>query len=187
MTISRSTRKHVIQDALIILASIGVAVLLVKYDTVIHILNLAQNFEWIGSFIAGLFFTSIFTTAPAIVALGEIAATGSILQTAFIGAAGAVMGDWLLFRFVRDRFSGDIKELLEHRPMAVRIRKLSRMRAFRSINLVVGAIIIASPFPDELGISLLGFNHLSTLRFALVSYVCNFIGIILIGLAARSL
>ena len=52
---------------------------------------------------------------------------------------------------------------------------------------MLGGIIIASPFPDELGISLLGFTKTKTNAFIPVSLVFNFIGILLIGIVARTI
>jgi hypothetical protein len=52
---------------------------------------------------------------------------------------------------------------------------------------VVGAVIIASPLPDELGLALLGFSRIDRRYFFAISYTMNFIGIVLIGLAARGM
>ena len=51
----------------------------------------------------------------------------------------------------------------------------------------MGGLIIASPFPDELGIGLLGFSKMRTRWFVLLSFTFNFIGIFLIGLVAKTL
>lgn len=48
------------------------------------------------------------------------------------------------------------------------------------IIMPIGAIIIASPFPDELGVSLIGLSKLSTGKFILLSYILNSIGIFLV-------
>src|SRR3989344_5750951 len=48
------------------------------------------------------------------------------------------------------------------------------------IGLVVGAILIASPLPDEIGVSLMGLSKISTIRFVILSFVLNATGIFLI-------
>src|SRR3990167_10972742 len=98
-------KKNIIKDITIISLSIIVAVLLVRTQTLARVFTSTKEMEIIGSFIAGMFFTSIFTTAPAIVTLGEIAQANSVILTAFFGGLGAVVGDLIIFRFVRDRFS----------------------------------------------------------------------------------
>lgn len=174
-------------DALTILFSIGVAVLLVQSDALARILDSVQAFGWAGSFIAGLFFTSIFTTAPTIVTLGELARVYDIIPVALLAAAGAVVGDLIIFRFIRDTFSEHLLELAGHRNLGKRFIALMRMRLFRWMSLFVGGVIIASPLPDELGISLFGFSKLSTSWFIPLSFLFNFIGVIIIGLVARAI
>jgi hypothetical protein len=175
-----------LQDLLIIFLSVGVAVILVKADVFAKILTATQEVKLVGSFIAGMFFTSVFTTAPAIVALGEIAQTNSLLLTAVVGAIGAVIGDLIIFRFFRDRFSAHLMELLKHQGVGKRIRALFRLKFFRWLTFFAGGLIIASPFPDEIGISLLGFSKMKTIWFVPLSFTFNFIGILFIGLIAKT-
>jgi hypothetical protein len=175
------------QDLGIVALSVAVAVLLIKTNALGNILASTQGIKFLGSFVAGLFFTSIFTTAPAIVALGEISQGYSLLLTALAGAMGAVAGDLLIFRFVRDRFSGHLLELLRVRGGGRRVRHLFKSKSFRWLTFLIGGLIIASPLPDELGISLLGFSKMKTSVFVTLSFVFNFIGILLVGLAARAL
>ena len=174
-------------DLSIILVSILVAVILVKAHVITRLLDGIENLEWLGSFVAGLFFTSVFTTAPAIVALGEIARANSLWTTALFGAAGAVIGDMFIFSFMRDRFSEHLMELLKHEGMGKRFRAVFRLRSFKWLTFLLAGLIIASPLPDEIGISLLGFSKMKLSRFLVLSFVVNTIGILLIGFAARAL
>ena len=45
---------------------------------------------------------------------------------------------------------------------------------------VLGAVIIASPLPDEMGVGLMGISKLKTSQFILLSFVLNSIGIFII-------
>jgi len=183
----RKPHRFLPQDIAIILFSLIVAAVLVKTGALVEILTATSESRFWGSFIAGAFFTSIFTTAPAIVALGEIAGANSVFETALIGALGAVFGDMLIFRFVRDRFSEHLVEITRHAKGWRRFRALFRTRLFRRLTFLAGGLIIASPFPDELGISLLGFSKVKFSSFILLSFAFNFLGILAIGLIARSL
>ncbi|MEK7645337.1 MAG: hypothetical protein AAB391_03425 [Patescibacteria group bacterium] len=174
-------------DFLILAVSIILAVLLVKTGVLSQLLISTGHGQYLGSFVAGLFFTSVFTTAPAIVALGQIAALNTIILTAFFGAIGSTIGDVIMFRFIRDRFSEHLLEVVSHNTTTKRVGAIFRRRSFRLFTFFVGGMIIASPLPDELGIGLLGMSHLKMRRFVPISFVCNFIGIVLIGLAARAL
>lgn len=178
---------HLVQDLIILSISIGFAVLVVKTHAVEALLARTQDFEYIGSFIAGLFFTSIFTTAPAIVALGEISQTASLPQVAFFGAIGAVIGDVVLFTFIRDRFSDHLMELLAHKKEKRKIKIFHHLGLFKWFSFFMGGLIIASPLPDELGIGLLGFSKVNMKLFIPISFIFNFAGIVLIGLVANSI
>lgn len=139
----------------------------------------------VSSFVAGLFFTSMATTAPAIAVLGTLALAGNPLMVALVGGAGAVAGDYLIFAFVRDRVGDDIAYLLK-RTGTPRFFKLFHRKTFRRILPFLGGLIIASPLPDELGLALLGAAHMSTKRFILISFSFNAGGIFIIGLLARA-
>ena len=175
------------QDGLIIVLSILLAVVLAKTDSVERLLTATEGAMLLGSFIAGLFFTSVFTTAPAIIALGEIARDNPIWLTALFGAMGSVIGDLIIFQFVRDRLSTHLMELLKHNGVGKRVKALFRFKFFRGLTFLAGGLIIASPLPDELGISLLGFSKIRTSWFIPLSFTFNFLGIVLIGLIANAL
>ncbi len=175
------------RDIGIIVLSILVAVILVQSGILLHLLQSVEGYGFLSTFIVGLFFTSVFTTAPAIAALGEIALTHSLLFTAFFGALGAMCGDFLIFRFMRDKFSEHLSQIVEMRGIGRRMKHLFKLNFFHWLTLLLGGLIIASPLPDELGLSLLGFSKLKTSRFLPMSFAFNFIGIVLIGLAARAL
>lgn len=181
------THSFFLHDILLLAASASVAVLFVRTDTLAGVLDSMQYVQVLGSFIAGIFFTSVFTTAPAIVTLGKLSLMSPILSVAFFGALGAVVGDLIIFWFIRDRFSEHLMELLNHQQIGKRMHALLKLKLFRWVSFFVGGLIIASPLPDEIGISLIGFSKMKTSWFLLLSFFFNFWGILFIGLFARAL
>ena len=183
-------KRHLWQDFFILSASILLAWAIVHYELVQLLLRQTGDGILLSSFIAGMFFTSITTTAPAIAVLGELSLQappgGGLLLIAVVGGAGAVIGDYLIFMFVRDRVSDDIAYLLK-RTGTPRFFKIFHRKTFRRLLPFIGGLIIASPLPDELGLTLLGIVRMHTSRFLFLSFVFNSAGILLIGLAARSL
>lgn len=178
---------HIFQDIGLIALSILIAVILVKTGVLTQLLLTTEKVELIGSFISGAFFTSIFTTAPAMAALGQISLAQGIFATALVGAAGSVIGDLVIFRFVRNRFAEHIEELLQHTHPIRRAHVLFKRRIFRWFTFLVGGLILASPLPDELGIAVLGFSKMRFKYFVALSFAFNFFGILLIGYVAHSL
>lgn len=184
---SKAKNNDILEDLGIVTLSVILALMMVKTQVFSSIISSFAGFESIGSFLAGLFFTSIFTTAPAIVTLGEIAKYGSILNTAFFGAIGAVLGDMVIFSFIRDRLTTHFEELMKHEKWWRRVHTVFKLRYFRWLTFLLGGIIIASPLPDELGISLLGMSKMKTKQFVQISFVFNFIGILVIGYLAKNI
>jgi hypothetical protein len=166
-----------IQDIAIIAISVLIAIVLVKTNVLSDILLSSEKMQSVGSFIAGMFFTSIFTTAPAIVTLGNIASNGSsVISNAVFGAFGAVIGDVVISQFI-----------IGHNSIWRRTHALFKLRYFRWLTFLFGGLLIASPLPDELGIGLLGFSKMKLSQFIPVSFFFNFIGIVLIGLIAKTI
>ncbi len=173
------------KDAMWLAASVLVAVGLVKLGVIHELVAALGNFGWLGVLIAGMFFTSLFTTPPAIAVLGSLALELPLPLVVVVGGLGAMLGDYLIFQLARGRFSADLKYLLS----VVKPRRLPaifRTRLFKFFVPFLGALVIASPLPDELGVALLGAAHVQRRTFLLISWSLNSLGILLIGLVARA-
>ncbi len=188
LTPKAAYRLILVQDLAFIVLSIVVAIALVKTGVLESVLTMTRELDYLGSFLAGLFFTSIFTTAPAIVTLGEIAQLNGIWTTALFGALGAVAGDLVIFRFIKDGLSEHVAQLRSAPSPKVCLEQcLKNRRMFRWITFVAGGLVIASPLPDELGVSMLGMSKMRLAMFVPISLAFNFLGILAIGLVASAL
>ena len=67
------------------------------------------------------------------------------------------------------------------------VRSLLRSRYIAWTLPIIGVFILASPLPDELGVSLLGISKISEAKFIFISYVSNAVGILMIASVARVL
>lgn len=171
------------RDLGIVVLSFIIAVALVKTRMLDDILFAAQEMKIIGSFLAGMFYISIFTVAPATVVLAELAQKFSPWEVAFFGGLGALVGDLLIFRFIKNSLARDILSLLPQ-PRRRRWSGILKTRLFRWLTPLIGALIVASPLPDEIGLMLMGVSRLKTSIFAPLSFVLNFLGILAICLVA---
>lgn len=143
------------------------------------------NFGYLGAFITGILFVSIFTVAPAAVVLFFLADTLNPLWVAAFAGVGAVIGDYLIFRFLRDKVFDELKPVFLQKGGNILV-KLFKTPYFAWLLPLIGAFIIASPFPDEVGIGLLGASKLNNWQFILLSFLLNSVGIFLIIIAAKS-
>jgi len=174
------------RDLGIIILSIVIAVILVKTGALKSLLTSTQELKFIGSFMAGIFFVSVFTAAPATVVLAEIAQSNPVFGVAFFGGVGALVGDLVIFRFIKDKLSEDFLYLIK-KSKSERLISIFRLKLFRWLISFIGALIVASPLPDELGLAMMGLSKIKTPLFIPLSFSLNFLGIMTVGLIAKAL
>jgi len=182
----KNKKRRIIFDGLIILASIIVAIGLSQSPYIETLVSWSKGCYAVASFAAGIFFTSAFTTAPAIAVLAKLTLTYNPFVVALFGATGALLGDLIIFSFIKNHIREDIAYFLS-KAKSKRIRHILEHRFARWSLAFLGAIVIASPLPDELGLALMGLSNVRTSRFALVSFSFNAIGILFIAFIARSI
>ncbi|MEN9614355.1 MAG: hypothetical protein RLZZ347_662 [Candidatus Parcubacteria bacterium] len=176
-------RKHFFEDIVLILLSVAIALLLGASGLMDAFVDFVGRTNILIMYVAGLFFTSVFTTPLAIVLLGELAMHNNIYLLAVIGGLGALSGDYVMFRFFKDRVSEDLAFLLKLSKIR-RLPHLFRTTAFKWFAPFLGALVIASPLPDEIGVAILGLSKLDERTFVPISFVANSLGILVIGLIA---
>ncbi len=172
-------------ELLIILVSVAAGIVLWQTQAVSQLLGPAREVSVLVSLLSGFFFSSVFTVVPATVAIIEISQHYSLLWLAVFGGLGALLGDYIVFHFVRDHISNSLLTLLRHHT-SERWRAIFHLRLFRYLMPLLGAIIIASPLPDELGLTIWGLSRLPTRYFVPLSFSMNALGILIIGLISRA-
>ncbi len=165
------------KDFLIIVFSFLLAYALYRFGVINDFLSSTAEFKILGSFVAGLFFTSAFTIAPASVALAGLAMSGQVPLVAFWGALGALFGDLILFFVIRDVFADDLMKVLK-RVFHRHIFSSFHLGFIKWLAPFLGALIIASPLPDELGLALMGLSKTRLIVLVPISFIFNFIGIL---------
>lgn len=178
-------KNNLMRDLGIVAISVVVAIILVKTGAVKNLLTMTSELKFFGSFIAGMFFVSVFTVAPATVVLAEIAQSNSVFGVAFFGGIGALAGDFIIFRFIKDRLSDNFLHLIR-KSKSKRLISIFQLKLFRWLVPFIGALIVASPLPDELGLAMMGLSKMKTSIFVPISFLLNFLGILIIGLIAKA-
>ncbi len=194
---------------LIFLLSIALALYLAKSPHILNIVESSTVFVPLTIFIAGLLFTSFLTTPIAIVTLYALGQNHHPLYIALIGALGSALGDLVLIKLLRNFASkemplvflgsqmiGDFAHLFPKKVTEIPLKFVSREKRIfiRLLRLgfmrswvlpVLGAMIIASPFPDEAGIILLGASAIDYRKVFVLSYLLSVIGIFLVAGSAK--
>jgi hypothetical protein len=172
-----SLKRRLVLDVAIIITSIAVALWLARIGVFNQTLVAAGQWGVMGCFIAGLFFTSVFTVGPASVGLVMLSQTLPPFQVALWGAVGSVCGDLILFIFMRDKVSRELSDIVKNSEYH-QVTSFFRLGFVRVLAPVLGALIIASPLPDELGLALMGLSRTRMALVVPISFVMNFLGIL---------
>ncbi|MFA5075962.1 MAG: hypothetical protein WC480_00920 [Patescibacteria group bacterium] len=154
-----------------------------------YFLFIERNFEpwhdflislgYVGIFIVGMLYVYGFTAAPATVILLILAKGQNIILAGLVAGLGALVSDLILFKFIRHSFIDEIERLAQQRIFVYLKSKMSLL-VQKYFLPILGAVLVASPLPDEIGVSLLASSGISNRNFYLLSYVLNTAGIFVI-------
>lgn len=173
----------------LVFVSIILAWLFVETGAVFVLVNIFSPVPGLAAFLAGIGFSSLFTAAPATVALGTISNTFGVWPTAFFGGAGALLGDLVLLKAmttVAKSVRRPVGKMVKP-PQFIKLHRLRQILShgpFKVILWATGAIIIASPLPDELGLAIMGASRIPFWLLVCISFVFNTLGIAAIGLVS---
>ena len=142
-----------------------------------------NNFSYLGILIAGMLFTFGFTS-PFAAGFFIVLNPSNLLLAGILGGFGALISDFLIFKLIRFSFEdefirlrktktiNDISNLIE-KNLGHKL-KIYLMYAF-------AGFLIASPLPDEAGVIMLaGLTKIKQGIFAIISLVCNTLGILIL-------
>lgn len=146
-----------------------------------------QRFGYAGTFCAGILYVYGFTAAPATALLLVLAHNQNLLLAIPLAGAGSVVGDLVIYKIIRDNFSDEVDRLKSTRLMRWCRRRIPP--ALRKYVLpVLGAIFVATPLPDEIGISLLAASPMiKTKYFVYLSFILNTLGIMAVILIGKTI
>lgn len=139
-----------------------------------------------GAFITGIFFVYTFTVAPSAVILYRLADSYNPIFVALLAGLGAVIGDYIIFKYFRDKVFSELRPVL-NKLSGPFIKKIFLTPYFAWLLPFAGLFIIASPFPDEVGVGLLGASKLKNWQFLILTFLLNVFGIFVVVSLARSI
>lgn len=139
------------------------------------LLNLG-NWGYLGALIGGILFVSSFTSAIGTVILFILSEKLPIAELSIIAGIGGVIGDFTIFKIVKDDLIKELKPLY-NKFGGRKVTKFFQKKYVRWLVPVLGAIIIASPFPDELGVSLMGLSGMKARKFLIITFILDIAGI----------
>lgn len=166
--------------------AIWLFILLLDSALLAAIFSFAEDMGLLGGFVAGVLSVSFFTAAPAVVLLVGLATHAEPYWLALAWAVGSTLGDWLILRFYQEKVTSELRPLFKRLRMRQFVRLL-RHRYTSWILFLFGAVIIATPLPDEVGLGLMGASRLRQRYIIFMCFMLNALGALAIILAARAL
>ena len=170
--------------ALLIVSLVGFAYL-TKTPLLDSTIKNLGDLGYLGAFIVGIFFVSTFTVAPAAVILFHLANTLHPVEVALLAGLGAMVGDFIIFRFMQDRVFYELRPLFLKLPTQ-KVKIMFKSPYFAWLLPLFGAFIIASPLPDEVGVGMLGLSKIKRWQFFGLAFVLNATGIFMIVSIAQA-
>ncbi len=181
---SHKTRHHYkYKNLTLLLFGLSVAFFLYQSEWFHTFLLSFGSWGYIGAFIAGFLFVSSFTAATSIIILLVLVEQLLPLEVAIFAGLGAVCGDALIFHFIKDDLAKEIRPLFD-KFGGKHLSLLLHSKYFSWSLPLIGGLIVASPLPDEIGISLMGISKMSTPKFLLLSFILNSVGVLFIILSS---
>lgn len=152
---------------------------LIKSGNLTGMVDSILPLRFLAEIIAGILYTSFLTAPVSVAMLIALSQDNNPILTAILAGFGAVLGDFLIVKFFREKISDELKEFSKQLHLQ-KINSVLQKLHLDFLTPLLGAIIVASPLPDELGLMMLGASKLRYREIALLSYVLNTAGILLI-------
>lgn len=168
-----------------LLIAIFVFILLLDTSFMAVIFEFISKLAYLGVFIAGILFVSVFTAVPAVALLVSFSEFNPIV-VALIAGLGSMIGDYIILKFAQDKVAYELKPIAFKFGIPQTITYMQGRKPTLGLVRLVGALIIASPLPDEIGVGLLGLGKLNKVSFLVICYALNSAGIFVIMLTAKA-
>lgn len=171
--------KKLVFKTLIFVVSLSLAWWLAGSEILSNLVKVILPLKLVAEFLAGIFYVSFLTAPISIAMLLVLADVNNPILTALLAGLGAAFGDLVIVKFFKEKLSKDV-DLVTRELQLKKVNNLLIKWKLDFITPLLGAIIVASPLPDELGLMLLGASKLTYRQIAVLTYVLNTAGILLI-------
>jgi len=170
---------------LLFLLSVIIAWLIFSSSPLGAVHDFVATLGYAGLFIAGFFYVYGLTSVPATATILILAKDHNPLLAIAAAAFGALLADIVLFLFMRYEFKDEMDRLPTRKFLGSKNKSLLH-RIEKCLYMAVAALIIASPLPTEIGITMMAsIKEISARKFMVIAYVLHTAAIAVIIIAAE--
>ena len=161
-------------------SSIIIAIALQKTGAFADIIAILASASYLSALIAGVALSSTFTAIPAAVFFFDLGRSLNPWAVAIIGGFGAMIGDMLMYSFLKETIVQEIKLIVggilrpHHREW---LEEATKKRVFVWAVPFLASILIASPLPDEIGLALFSTINFRPRYLSIIALLLNTLGI----------
>lgn len=169
--------------SLIFVLSVTLAIILYWLGLIDRAVLALGPLGYAGAFLAGMFFSTSFGGAAGALFLLDLGGVLNPYLVAVLGGLGAMLADLLIYEIVKDGLLQEIKLILTNFiPLEKReiMERMSRKRFFIWGMPFLASFFIASPLPDEIGVSLFSLINFKPKYLSVITFLLNTIGIFII-------
>lgn len=156
------------------------AFVLIKANQFTNLTGIVNSYPVFFAYFGGMLFASTFTVSTGAIILVSLSQSNPFAIVSVLATLGAITCDSFIFLAIKDNVSHHISETYSYFSKHNHLHKILHTRYFAWTLPVIGAVLMATPLPDELAVSLLGLSKLSYSKFVTIALISHFIGISLI-------
>ena len=175
--LKRTTENKGIFFRLFLLITLVASTYFIFKKSSLHLyVNHIGNLGYVGAFMGGFFYISSYTITFGALILILLSEKMGIWDLTLFAGLGEIMGDVIMFFIMRKTLKTEMdftSKQLRHIPF----KKFLSSPYMKWFLPVIGAIVIASPLPDELGIALMGISRIPFFQFMLIVGFLDYVGL----------
>src|SRR3989338_4712794 len=162
---------------------IALAYVLFKIPSISSWINNLEGLSYLGTFIGGMLYSFGFS-APFATGFFIALKPENILLAAILGGIGSLATDLIIFNFVKFSFKDEFNSLSKTKTLKSFNSFFDNhfsLKIKRGLLYFFAGILIASPLPDEAGVTILaGLTSIKQKTLAIISVILNTLGILII-------
>ena len=168
--------QHKRRNVILLVLSLIFAIVFATSPLLNNLLNYFSPHPLITAFIGGMLFTSTFTVATGVILLLKLVGFYSPILVILLAGLGAAFCDYLVFILVKDKAPTHVSLIYKNMFNHSHLHKILHTHYFAWTLPVLGAIIMATPLPDELAISLMSLSKLTGFKFVFIAFTSHLVG-----------